>query len=125
MHRSPAREAFWATSIALIACVFGGCGGKQVSIHGHTLQLGLTEYRIDPQNVRADAGELTIVVHNYGRRTHNLVVTSHGQNIGRTEPIWPGTTRRLVLTLPAGTYMMASTILNDRTLVEYGTLTLR
>lgn len=89
------------------------------------LHLALTEYRIDPQKVRARVGKLTIVVHNYGRRTHDLVVTAHGQNVGKTAPIWPGNTSRLVLTLPAGNYTIASTILSDRTLGEYGTLTVR
>ncbi len=67
-------------------------------------------------------GPLTILVHNYGRLTHNLVISRGGQAQAITRPIWPGPTAELTLTLTPGSYLMASTILSDQTLGQYGTL---
>jgi uncharacterized cupredoxin-like copper-binding protein len=73
--------------------------------------------------VRATAGRLTIYAHNYGRLTHNLVVTRGTHTTGSTQPIRPGQTSQLVVKLAPGKYLMASTILSDRDLGIYGTLT--
>jgi hypothetical protein len=115
-----------STGLAVIAaCVFmvAGCGRTEKVGSSGTLQLGLTEYRLTPQNARLSAGVLTIVVHNYGVLTHNLVVSSDGQTVDSTQPIWPGQTAELSLSLAPGDYTMASTIQSDQALGEYGTLT--
>ncbi len=52
-----------------------------------TLHVALSEYRVTPQSVRVSAGALTIFVHNYGRLTHNLVISLGGQPEATTEPI--------------------------------------
>jgi hypothetical protein len=108
-----------------LAWAVAGCSNVHGLGHGRTLNLALTEYRIDPQSVRARPGQLTIVIHNYGRRTHNLVLSLDGQPVGATKPIWPGSSSQLTLSLPAGSYVMASTILSDRALGEYGTLVVK
>jgi hypothetical protein len=87
-----------------------------------TLAVALTEYRIAPDSIRARPGQLTLVVRNYGRRTHNLVVSLNGVSIGATKPLWPGERDRIVVTLIPGRYVIASTILNDQALGEYGSL---
>lgn len=122
----PSRRHFAFTAgVLAAAAVAGGCSsGATVAAH-QQLQLGLTEYRIDPQSIRASAGQLTIVVSNYGRRTHNLVLSNGAKKFGGTEPLWPGQKSTLTVTLPAGKYLMASTILNDRSLGQYGTLVVR
>lgn len=84
--------------------------------------MALTEYRLNPQSIDASGGVLAIVVHNYGRLTHDLVVSLNGQNIAGTKPIPPGQTAELDLDLAPGTYQMASTILSDQDLGAYGTL---
>jgi uncharacterized cupredoxin-like copper-binding protein len=109
-----------SASLALLA---GGCGRAQVVASGRTLELGLTEYRLIPQDVRVHAGQLTIFVHNYGRLTHNLVVSRNGQEQGETKPIPPGQGTELTLTLRPGKYLTASTILSDQALGQDGTLT--
>lgn len=105
--------------LALLA----GCGRTETVGAGRTLQLGLSEYRLTPQNARVSVGVLTIIVHNYGVLTHNLVVTSGGHTVDSTHPIWPGRSAELALSLAPGTYTMASTIQSDQSLGEYGTLT--
>ena len=67
-------------------------------------------------------GTLTIFVHNYGRRTHDLVIAQDGQTTGQTEPLPPGQGAVIALDLAPGTYSMASTILTDQALGAYGTL---
>ena len=107
-----------AASLALVS----GCGHTQVIRGDRTLYLALNDYRVAPQSVRVSSGQVTIFVHNYGRLTHNLVVSLHGQSTGSTQPIWPGQSAEMTLSLVPGTYLMASTILSDQALGEYGTL---
>jgi hypothetical protein len=105
------------------ALALSACGHVQVVGTDRTLRMALTEYRLRPQDVRASAGPLTIFVHNYCRLTHNLVVSTGGTSFGSTEPLLPGQSAELILFLTPGRYQMASTILSDRALGEYGTLT--
>jgi hypothetical protein len=100
-----------------------GCGHTQTVGAGRTLQLGLTEYHLNPQSARASAGLLTIVVHNYGRLTHNLVISLDGRAQGSTQPIPPGQSAELVVDLFKGRYTIASTIMSDQALGASGTLT--
>ena len=107
---------------ALPALALAGCGHVARVGSGATLQIALNEYRVTPQDVRAGAGLLTIVVHNDGRLTHDLVITHDGRQTAATEPLAPGQTTDLVATLTPGHYLMASTILSDQALGAYGTL---
>jgi hypothetical protein len=115
-----------ASRLALLSAavvLIGGCGHTQVVGSDRTLRLALTEYRLTPASVRVSAGVLTIVVHNDGVLTHNLAVSQSGQSIYTTKPIWPGQTAEVALSLAPGTYSLASTLLSDQELGEYGTLT--
>jgi hypothetical protein len=87
------------------------------------VQIALTEYRLIPQSIRTPQGELSISVHNYGRLTHNFVVTRGTKTTGSTEPIRPGESAELLVAVTPGKYLMLSTILSDRDLGIYGTLT--
>ena len=108
-----------AATLALLC----GCGHTQAVGSDGILQVSLSEYRVTPQSVRARPGALILVVHNYGRLTHDLVISLSGHNEASTKPIAPGQTADLAVTLAAGTYLMASTILSDQDLGTYGTLT--
>lgn len=108
--------------VAAALSLVSGCGHTQVIRGDRTLYVALNDYRVAPQSVRVSSGQATIFVHNYGRLTHNLVVSLHGQSIGSTRPIWPGQSAEMTLSLVPGTYLMASTILSDQALGEYGTL---
>ncbi len=102
--------------------LLAGCGRTQVVGADHTLRLGETEYSLNPQRARVGAGPLTVLVHNYGRLTHNLVIFLNGQSEGSTPPIPPGQSSELVVDLAKGSYTMASTIMSDQALGAYGTL---
>ena len=61
------------------AMIAAGCGTTNVIPSGHQLTVALTEYRLRPQRVEVTAGSLTIVAHNYGRLTHNVVILQDGR----------------------------------------------
>ncbi len=117
MKRSPLALLF----AALVTVGATGCGSTTVG-SGGTLQIAVSEYRITPQNVRAGAGPVTIVVHNDGRLSHNLVISRGGITEASTTPIAPGRWTQLEATLPPGRYLMASSLLSDQALGAYGTL---
>ncbi len=123
----PIESVALATALAglALATVLAGCGHTRQVGSTRTVQMSVNEYRLNPQSVDASAGVLAIVVHNYGRLTHNLVVSANGQSVAGTTPIAPGQTAELDLDLAPGTYQMASTILSDEALGAYGTLTVK
>lgn len=121
MPRPPARA--WVLS-AVAATVLAGCARTQEVRPDRTVELGVTEYLLRPDEVHASAGPLTLVVHNFGRLTHDLVITQSGQKEASTGTIWPGQTAELAIDLPKGTYTMASTVVLDQPLGTYGTLTI-
>lgn len=109
-------------SLAL-AWVLAGCSHTRSVGADHTLRVALNEYRLNPQSARVSPGVIAILVHNYGRLTHNLVVSEDGQTVGSTKPVAPGGSAELDLNLAAGRYLMRSSILSDEALGQYGTLT--
>jgi hypothetical protein len=104
--------------------LLAGCASTTQVGAERVFQVALTEYHVTPQSVRAPSGTLTIFVHNYGRMSHNLVISLNGQLEASTQPIPPGRTSELIATLAPGRYLMASTILSDQALGAYGTLIL-
>jgi hypothetical protein len=106
----------------LCSAVLVGCGqGKSVG-SDRTVHIALSEYRLRPDSIRAAAGYIDIQVRNYGRLTHNLVISRKGVTAGSTKPIWPGQHAEMTVSLPPGTYSLASTMLSDQALGAYGTL---
>ena len=120
LHRGSAAAL---AAVVLAAVVLAGCGHTtRVGATG-TLRVALREYRVTPQDVHAANGPLTIYIHNYGRLTHDLVITSaDGKRDAASQPIAPGASGSLVATLAPGTYVMSSSIVNDQALGAYGTL---
>ena len=108
--------------VAAATLLLAGCGSTTTVGANRTFQVALTEYHVSPQSVRAPAGTLTIFVHNYGRLSHNLVISSNGQAEDATQPVPPGETAELLATLTPGKYLMVSTIQSDQALGAYGTL---
>jgi hypothetical protein len=113
----------WRPAALVCAVALSACGHVQVIGADRTLHVALTEYRLRPQDARMSSGPLTIFVHNYGRLTHNLSLSTGHVSAGSTSPLLPGQSAVLSVYLPPGHYQMASTILDDEALGEYGTLT--
>lgn len=122
MRRSP----LGLLAAGLATTAIAGCGSTTTVGRDGTLRIAVTEYRITPQAVQAAPGPLTIVVHNDGRLSHNLVISSSGGIVeASTPPIAPGQWAQLTATLSAGRYLMASSLLSDQALGAYGTLNIR
>jgi hypothetical protein len=119
---SGTRSPFALAAAALVLLVVSSCGPTTRVGASRTLGLGLEEYRVLPQDVHADSGPLTIVVHNYGRLTHSLVIYLNGLAEASTPPIPPGQTAVLYTLLSPGNYQTSSNILSDQALGAYGTL---
>jgi hypothetical protein len=113
--------------LAIVSLALGwlaaGCSHTRAVGADRTLRVALTEYRLNPQSAHVSSGVVMILVHNYGRLTHNLVVSENGQTIGSTKPVAPGQSAEIDLNLANGSYLMTSTILSDQALGAYGTLT--
>ena len=116
-------HAALAVALALTTFFAAGCGGATHVGTDRTFQIAVTEYRVAPQSVSVPAGTVTIFVHNYGRLSHNLVISLDGHPEASTEPIPPGQTSELIASLTPGKYQMSSTVLSDTALGAYGTLT--
>lgn len=108
----------------LLASPLAACGRTVTVGPGRVLHLTVSEYRIQPQSVRAGSGPLTIEVRDSGRLVHNLALLNSGHVAAATPPIRPGGTSKLVVALSPGTYIMASTMFFDQSLGAYGTLTI-
>ena len=106
----------------LAAGLIAGCSNTVNVIAGHRLHVGLSEYRVTPQDVNAHAGGLEITVHNYGRLTHDLVISMDGAVEAQTKPIPPGQSFLLEASLTPGQYQISSSVLDDQALGAYGTL---
>jgi hypothetical protein len=107
---------------AAVALGVAACGSTSTIAKDGTLRIALSEYRVVPQDVHTSAGVLTIIVHNYGRLTHSLVISLNGQSEASTKPLAPGQTAELQAGLLPGRYLLASSILSDQALGAYGTL---
>src|SRR5581483_8554658 len=119
-----ARKSFsLAALLALAAPSLAGCSHPTRVAQARTLDVALSEYRVNPSAASAPSGILELIVRNYGRLSHNLVISSEGHADGSTPAIPPGSEATLLVDLPPGQYTMSSSILNDAALGVRGTLT--
>jgi Cupredoxin-like domain len=111
-----------AALVVVLGGVLAGCSHTQTAGASRKLDLSLTEYRLNPEDIHATTGYLLIIVRNNGSLTHNLSISQNGQAIASTQPIPPGHAAELAVDLAPGDYSMASTLLSDEALGAYGTL---
>lgn len=120
--RSPHRILRPRLALLLVAAGLVGCAHTADLGRGHLLRIAVTEWRMNPDRIRVRPGELTILVRNVGRLTHNLVVARDEQPQAHTTPIPPGARRQMTVILTPGTYTLNSSLFSDRALGLYGTL---
>jgi hypothetical protein len=94
---------------ALAAFGAAGCGSTVAVGRARVLRLGVSEFRVSPAASSAPAGRLTVVVRNYGRLSHNLVIARGSRVLAETDALPPGTQAQLQLTLRPGSYTLSST----------------
>ena len=116
------------TAALLAASVLAGCGGAgpTVEVGDQRAEIELDDFLIRPQNVRAQAGELTFTVANRGRLGHNLRLSggSEGEQVVTTT-LLPGDGATKAITLAPGSYTMLCTVANHEQLGMTGRLVVR
>ena len=112
------------TICALAALVLlAGCERSDtVEPRGRTIELRLTEYRIEPQRIRADAGRLRIRTSNGGILAHSVAIERDDEPIERTRLIKAGERAAETVSLSPGEYRLLCPISNHGTLGMRGTL---
>ncbi len=135
LRRMPRPRARFAVPVALALALAGagaaGCGTEPTTIPARTLTVQLTEYRLEPQDVRVRAGRLRLVAVNRGMLPHNLHVVREDRrdrerppvDLGGTATAQPGDeARHTFRRLRPGEYRLVCTIANPDALGMYGTL---
>jgi plastocyanin len=116
------------TAALLAAAVLTGCGGAgpTVQVRDQRAEIELDDFLIRPQNLRAQAGELTFAVTNTGRLGHNLRLRggSEGEQVVTTT-LLPGDGAAKAITLAPGSYTMLCTVANHEQLGMTGRLVVR
>jgi plastocyanin len=116
------------TTAALLAvAVLAGCGGPgpAVQARDQRVEIELDDFLIRPQNVRADAGELTFEITNRGRLGHNFRLRDAGREVVEVTTLLPGESATASATLKPGTYKMVCTVANHEQLGMTGRLVVR
>lgn len=119
----PRRLIVAATLVPALGIGAVGCGGQSTRSADGVVQVALNEYRLNPSAVRVRAGTVTVIARNYGRLTHNLVVSRDGHPDAVIRPLAPGQTGVTTAVLSPGTYQMNSNIQADQALGVSGSLT--
>jgi hypothetical protein len=78
--------------VAPLMVLAAGCGSTTRVGAGRIFQIALTEYHVAPQSVSVPSGTVSIFVHNYGRLSHNLVISTGGRPLAAR---WPRPSRYL------------------------------
>lgn len=122
-----------AAALVVAAGTVAGCGQRQHFYFGldHTIPVTLTDYRIAPQNIVVNGGQVHLVVRNTGILPHNLVIeqfrTPRGavpHVYGKSPTIHGGqtATEREPIFLRPGIYRMRCALANHDDLGQWGTL---
>ncbi len=120
--RSPRAELL-AAAAALAAAGAGGCARDEAATAvGGRITVAMTEYRLDPQTVRAGPGALRIAVVNRGREPHRLAIGLARSALRVTPLLRPGARGVLAVTLPPGRYRLFCPLANHDTLGLDGTV---
>jgi uncharacterized cupredoxin-like copper-binding protein len=92
---------------------------------GETVDIGETEYKLDPSDATAKAGTVTFAVTNDGTQVHNLEVEGNGIEEQGTEDLQSGSNGEVTLDLKPGTYEMYCSIDGHRDLGMEGQITVQ
>ena len=116
-----------AIATALAALALGGCGEAERAAQARDGRVAITldDFLIEPQNVRAQAGEVTFEATNGGRLGHNLRVRGRDGEPVAIATLLPGRRGSETVTLSPGDYKMLCTVANHEQLGMTGTLVVR
>ena len=121
MSRSRARTlALLAVPLALAT----GCGDATPTVPAREgrAEVALDDYLLDPQELSARPGPLTLTVRNRGRIGHSLRLRLDEDVRVSVLTLLPGERETVTRSLPAGSYRMYCAIGNHEELGMWGTL---
>jgi uncharacterized cupredoxin-like copper-binding protein len=114
---------------AVLALTVSACGSSDsVAVDAsRPVEIAMSEFRLDPQDVRVDAGRRTFEIRNAGTMVHRFELRSDDLRtrlvIGR--PLRPGESETIELDLAPGDYVMRCAQDRHNTLGEHGTIQVR
>jgi iron uptake system component EfeO len=107
--------------LALGALALTACSGLTGAGAAANVNVGLTEYAIQPAVSSAKAGRVTFVVKNNGKEDHELEVSSvTGRDIpdeaglGEVEDLGPNESKSFTVDLKPGTYELACRLVDSK-----------
>lgn len=113
---------------ALAACLLlAGCGGGEapVPVREATVAIGLDDFFLTPQKLRAQRGRITFTATNQGRLPHNFRLRRGDDEPIQITTLLPGRTGSASARLRRGRYEMVCTVGNHEELGMRGTLVVR
>jgi len=123
-HKRPFAAVFVVVALALAGC---GSGRTADVADTEAVVVAMSEFKLDPQQLRLSAGRRTFEIRNEGRMVHRFELRSaDGRRrlaIGR--PLKPGETETLAVRLRPGQYLMRCAQERHNTLGEWGTVAVR
>jgi plastocyanin len=116
-----------AIAVGLATVALGGCSESEPAADARDgrIEIELDDFLIQPQNVRAAAGELTFDVSNRGRLGHNFRVRGRNGEPVAIKTLLPGHRASATVRLARGQYKMLCTVANHEQLGMTGTLVVR
>jgi len=122
-------KRLFAALFVVAAVTLSGCGsGRSVELAaGEPLRVAMSEFRLDPQQLRLPAGRVSLEVVNDGTMVHRFELRS-GDGAKRLvigRPLRPGERETLTVRLRAGDYVMRCAQERHNTLGEWGRVAVR
>jgi plastocyanin len=91
-----------------------------------TMIIKLLDYKLDPKELDANSGEITLCAVNDGQAPHDLAVRdSARKTLGKTKTLGPGESDRFTVSLEAAAYDIYCTQGGHESLGMKGTLTVK
>lgn len=91
-----------------------------------TATIDLLDYKLDPKDVEAASGKITLCAVNKGKTTHDLGVRdSSKKTLAKTMSLGPGEEDRFTVELSAATYDIYCSLAGHESLGMKGTLTVK
>jgi len=111
--------------VCLLALAIGGRGFPAAAAPAKPQRIEIkgNEFKFEPKDVTARAGEITFVVTNTGSTDHNIVIQdTAGRDLAQIPVISPGKSEELKVTLRPGNYRLVCTLPGHKEAGMVGTL---
>ena len=115
--------------LLLIVCLLAaGCGADEpapVSTKHDTIAITVTDFRYQPQTIRAQPGRLRVRLTNRGRLAHTFRVERKDAIVAKISSLLPGDRDSTTFRVRKGEYRFFCALSNHEELGMYGTLVVK